>query len=109
MAARWASRRCTTTPKRAPCGSTSTATCRRISSAEGRMERFVYQGTPSRVVFEWGGLATLPAEVERLGARRALILATPEQRALADRVADALGARAAGVPAQDVVHVPRQI
>ena len=73
------------------------------------MERFVYQGTPSRVVFEWGGLATLPAEVERLGARRALILATQEQHALAERVAEALGARAAGVHAQAVMHVPVEV
>jgi len=73
------------------------------------MERFVYQGTPSRVVFEWGGLATLPAEVERLGATRALILATREQRPLADRVAKALGARAAGVHAEAVMHVPVEV
>ena len=73
------------------------------------MERFVYQGTPSRVVFEWGGLATLPAEIERLGAKRALILATPEQRALADRVGEVLGARAAGVHAQAVMHVPVEV
>ncbi|MGV2292534.1 maleylacetate reductase [Trinickia sp. YCB016] len=73
------------------------------------MEHFVYQGMPSRVVFAWDSLATLPAEVERLGVRRALILATPEQRALADRVADVLGARAAGVHAQAVMHVPIEV
>ena len=73
------------------------------------MEHFVYQGMPSRVVFAWGSLATLPAEVERLGARRALILATPEQRALAERVAGVLGARAAGVHAQAVMHVPIEV
>jgi alcohol dehydrogenase class IV len=73
------------------------------------MERFVFQGTPSRVVFAWGALATLPAEVERLGARRALILATPEQRPLADEVARVLGARAAGVHAQAVMHVPVEV
>ncbi|ACC74697.1 maleylacetate reductase [Paraburkholderia phymatum] len=70
------------------------------------MKDFVYQGAPSRVVFGWGALAQLPAEVERLGARRALILSTPEQRALADEVARVLGERAAGVHAQAVMHVP---
>ena len=70
------------------------------------MKGFVYQGTPSRVVFEWGALAQLPVEVERLGARRALILATPEQHVLADEVARVLGERAAGVHAQAVMHVP---
>jgi alcohol dehydrogenase class IV len=73
------------------------------------MEHFVYQGTPSRVVFAWGALATLPVEVERLGARRALILATPEQRPLADEVMRVLGARAAGVHAQAVMHVPVEV
>ncbi|QTO21864.1 maleylacetate reductase [Burkholderia seminalis] len=70
------------------------------------MERFVYQGTPSRVVFEWGALDRLPDELATLGARRALILSTPEQRPLADRVTDILGERAAGVCAQAVMHVP---
>lgn len=37
------------------------------------MDRFVYQGTPSRVVFEWGALDRLPDELSTLGARRALI------------------------------------
>ncbi|KGD49631.1 iron-containing alcohol dehydrogenase [Burkholderia pseudomallei MSHR5492] len=73
------------------------------------MERFVYQGMPSRVVFAWGALASLPEEVERLGARRALILATPEQQALAGEVARKLGARAAGVHAQAVMHVPVEV
>ncbi|AFT86035.1 maleylacetate reductase [Paraburkholderia phenoliruptrix] len=73
------------------------------------MKGFVYQGTPSRVVFEWGALARLPAEVQRLGARRALILATPEQHALADEVARVLGERAAGVHAQAVMHVPVEV
>jgi maleylacetate reductase len=73
------------------------------------MKGFVYQGTPSRVVFEWGALAQLPAEVERLGARRALILATPEQHALADEVAGVLGARAAGIHAKAVMHVPVEV
>lgn len=70
------------------------------------MESFVYQGTPSRVVFAWGALARLPEEIDRLGVRRALILSTPEQRPLAERVAQALGQRAAGVHAQAVMHVP---
>ncbi|HWT36605.1 MAG TPA: maleylacetate reductase [Paraburkholderia sp.] len=73
------------------------------------MKGFVYQGTPSRVVFEWGAIAQLPAEVERLGARRALILSTPEQHGLADEIARVLGARAAGVHAQAVMHVPIEV
>ncbi|MBR8374814.1 maleylacetate reductase [Burkholderia cenocepacia] len=73
------------------------------------MERFVYQGTPSRVVFEWGALARLPDELSALGARRALILSTPEQQPLADRVKDVLSEQAAGVCAQAVTHVPVEV
>ncbi|KWF30968.1 maleylacetate reductase [Burkholderia pseudomultivorans] len=73
------------------------------------MERFVYQGTPSRVVFEWDALAKLPDELSALGARRALILCTPEQRPLAERVSALLGERAAGVCAQAVMHVPVEV
>ena len=73
------------------------------------MDSFVWQGTPSRVVFGWGALAQLPDEIGRLGARRALVLSTPDQRALAEQVAQALGARAAGVHAQAVMHVPVEV
>jgi alcohol dehydrogenase class IV len=73
------------------------------------MERFVYQGTPSRVVFECGALSRLPEELDRLGARRALVLSTPEQLPLANRVRDILGERAAGVCAQAVMHVPVEV
>ncbi|MCA8029848.1 maleylacetate reductase [Burkholderia cepacia] len=73
------------------------------------MDRFVYQGTPSRVVFEWGALARLPDELSTLGARRALVLSTPEQRPLAERVVAILGERAAGICAQAVMHVPVEV
>ena len=59
-----------------------------------------------RVVFGAGSLQHLPAEIERLGAKRALVLSTPEQQASAEHVAALLGARAAGVFARAVMHVP---
>lgn len=67
---------------------------------------FVYQGTPSRVVFRVGALETLADEVARLGAARALILCTPGKRAWADDVAARLGARAAGIFDQARMHTP---
>ncbi len=73
------------------------------------MQAFVYQSAPSRVVFGAGALAQLPDEVERLGARRALVLTTPEQRGLGERVAALLGDRAAGVHAEAVMHVPVEV
>ena len=70
------------------------------------MSPFVYTANPSRVVFGAGALQGLAAELEALGARRALVLCTPEQTALAHRVATLLGDRAAGVFAGAVMHVP---
>jgi len=49
---------------------------------------FVYEALPSRVVFGAGSLEKLPEEIEKLGATRALVLCTPEQRAIAARHAD---------------------
>ncbi|UDM53878.1 maleylacetate reductase [Cupriavidus sp. MP-37] len=73
------------------------------------MESFVYQATPSRVVFGPGRLAALPDEVKRLGARRALVLTTPEQRPLGEHVAALLGDCSAGVYSQAVMHVPVEV
>ncbi len=70
------------------------------------MQAFTYTASPSRIVFGVGALRELPAELERLGARRALVLCTPEQVDAAQRVAVLLGERAAGVFAQAAMHVP---
>jgi len=67
---------------------------------------FVYNGQPSRVIFGGGALEKLGAEIERLGAKRALVLSTPEQRASAEDVSRRLGARSAGVYDKAVMHVP---
>lgn len=70
------------------------------------MKDFVYNGQPSRVVFGTGALVHLEREIDLLGARRALVLSTPEQAQQAQRVADRLGSRAAGIFARAVMHVP---
>jgi maleylacetate reductase len=70
------------------------------------MQPFVYQTYPQRVVFGPGSLARLADEVDALGARRALVLCTPGQRHLAERVAALLGARCAGIFDGAVMHVP---
>lgn len=57
-------------------------------------------------MFAVGGLSRIGEEMDRLGARRALVLATPEQRADARRVAEILGERHAGVFAEAAMHVP---
>jgi len=70
------------------------------------MLNFVFQANPARVIFGAGSLAQVGAEVERLGAQRALVLCTPEQAESGAAVARLLGERSAGVFAQAVMHVP---
>lgn len=67
---------------------------------------FVYNSVPQRVVFGAGSLQHLAREIDALGARRALVLSTPEQRPQAERVAAMLGGHAAGVFDRAVMHVP---
>jgi len=67
---------------------------------------FVYNQLPGRVVFGVGALEELPREIELLGAKRALVLSTPEQEAQAADVARRLGERCAGIFARAVMHVP---
>jgi maleylacetate reductase len=70
------------------------------------MKDFVFVSQPQRVVFGAGSLSHLAREIDALGARRALVLCTPEQRASAEQVADMLGERAAGIFDRAVMHVP---
>jgi len=73
------------------------------------MKPFTYVGLPIRVVFGAGAVAQLPAEVDALGAKRALVLATPGREADARRLTAPLGARVAGVYAGAVMHVPVEV
>lgn len=70
------------------------------------MHAFVYQSLPSRIVFGAGSLAKVGEELDRLGACRALVLSTPEQCAEAQRVAELLGQRSAGIYSEATMHVP---
>jgi maleylacetate reductase len=70
------------------------------------MKEFIYNGQPSRVVFGAGSLQHLVREIDLLGARRAIVLCTPEQRAGAERVAAMIGQRCAGIFDGAIMHVP---
>ncbi|MBX9872414.1 MAG: maleylacetate reductase [Burkholderiaceae bacterium] len=70
------------------------------------MHPFVYTAQPARVIFGAGALSQLTQEIDTLGAKKALVLCTPEQRASAEQVVQLLGARAAGVYDRAVMHVP---
>jgi maleylacetate reductase len=62
-----------------------------------------------RVVFGAGSVSDLAKEVDRLGARRALLLATPGRTAMVKSVADPLGDRVAGIFDRVVMHTPLQL
>jgi maleylacetate reductase len=70
------------------------------------MRSFVYNGQPGRVVFGAGALSQLAREIGAMGARRAIVLCTPEQRASAEHISTLLGERAAGIFDRAVMHVP---
>jgi alcohol dehydrogenase class IV len=72
------------------------------------MRDFVYDMLPGRVVFGVGALDRLPEEVDKLG-KRALVLSTPEQQALAEDAAHRLGPRAVGVFPKAAMHVPIEV
>lgn len=67
---------------------------------------FVFTSQPSRVIFGRGSLAQLSREVERIGARRALVLCTPQQIDQAEAASALLGSASAGVFAGAEMHVP---
>jgi maleylacetate reductase len=68
-----------------------------------------HNATPPRIVFGPGCAATLPAEVERLGASRALVVTTPGRAPLAGRLAADLGDLGAGVLPEAVSQVPIEL
>ncbi|MFZ3351096.1 MAG: maleylacetate reductase [Xanthobacteraceae bacterium] len=71
---------------------------------------FTHDVPPQRVVFAVGALARVGEEAERLGLSRALVVATPGSGArLGQKVVEILGARAAGLHAQAVIHVPKAV
>ncbi len=70
------------------------------------MDRFVFPGLTTRVVFGAGTIAQVGDEVARLGHARALVLSTAHQRADAERLAASLGPLAAGTFAGAAMHTP---
>ena len=69
---------------------------------------FVYTAQPSRVVFGRGSLGRLADEVKALGAQKALVLCTPEQREQAQIASDMLGLLSVGIYDGAQMHVPME-
>lgn len=70
------------------------------------MSPFIYQSNPARVVFGPGSLGSLADEVSRLGARRALVLSTPNQAGDAIDLVGRLGDLACGAFTGAQMHTP---
>jgi alcohol dehydrogenase class IV len=73
------------------------------------MRSFVFESMPARVLFAENAIEHLPREIEQLGARRALVLSTPQQEALATDISRRLGQRSVGVYPHAVMHVPIEV
>lgn len=70
------------------------------------MQPFVYNALPSRVIFGSGTLAQLAEEIQALGASRALVLTTPEQRSSGEKLCAQLGSLSVGLYANATMHTP---
>jgi len=73
------------------------------------MKTFVYTANASRIVFGPDSIDELPAELGRLGAKRALVMCTPNQREQAQAIADRLPGRVAMIFDEAVMHVPIEV
>lgn len=71
-------------------------------------DEFTYNALPMRVVFGSGTSVYVGDEVAHHGLNRVLVLATPGQTALANRISEAIGQRSAGVHAEARMHVPAE-
>lgn len=70
------------------------------------MQPFVYDALPGRVVFANGAFDRVPDELDRLGGRRALLIADRSGTAWADRLAGWVGDRVVARIDDVRVHVP---
>jgi len=68
------------------------------------LRAFVYNGLPTRVVFGIGSVRDLPAEVERLGAKRVLVVSTPGRAEMVRAISRSLNV--AGVFDKALMHTP---
>lgn len=73
------------------------------------MEPFVYQALSQRVVFGSGTLAGVGDEIDRLGAKRALVLTTRQQAESGKALAESLGHLCIGTFAGAAMHTPIEV
>ena len=70
------------------------------------MQSFVYEAQPARVLFGAGRLVALPAEVDRLGTKRVMVITTANHGGIGGRLMTALAERAVVLFDGAVMHTP---
>lgn len=70
---------------------------------------FTFEIAPAHIVFGRGAIEKVGAEAERMALGRVLVLSTPEQSALGDRVAALLGPRAVARFSGAAMHTPIEV
>jgi maleylacetate reductase len=80
-----------------------------VAAGDAGRDTFAYCSQQYRVVFGAGTSVRLGEETERLGIKRALVLTTPEQQDLGQRLGAGLGERLAGVFAGARMHTPVEV
>jgi len=67
---------------------------------------FNYTTSPSKIIFESGGVQRLEQAASDLGCQRLLVLCTEQQKSSAEEIAATLGDLSAGVHSAAVMHTP---
>ncbi|MBA3342384.1 MAG: maleylacetate reductase [Gemmatimonadaceae bacterium] len=73
------------------------------------MTAFTWEGIQSRVIFGARSIEQIPTELERLRARRVMLVSTPGRTALADRAGGIAGNLVVARFDRAVVHVPEDV
>lgn len=90
-------------------GSPSVGSDIEVNRLEHGMRSFTHDGAGERIVFGAGTIAVVPTELDRLGSARALVLSTPQQAGLAERVAALIGDRWTVSFTGAVMHTPADV
>lgn len=73
------------------------------------MQDFEYNSNPGRILFGFGTVKKLPAELARQQFTKPLLLSTPEQVGQANDLKEILGGTIAGVFSQATMHTPTNV
>ncbi|KAM0753953.1 iron-containing alcohol dehydrogenase [Meredithblackwellia eburnea MCA 4105] len=73
------------------------------------MQAFTYNALPARVIFGFGTISQVAAEVKALGCSKALVLTTPHQIETGEQVKASLGDLAVGHYTNATMHTPMSV